>query len=45
MTGLAFDHDGPCPDCGAPPGRLCHWWCPRYAEPPYSDGGPADADT
>jgi hypothetical protein len=21
-----------CPDCGAAPDRLCHWYCPRYAE-------------
>ena len=33
--------DEPCPDCEAPAGRLCHHWCPRYAEDPgLLDGGP-----
>jgi hypothetical protein len=43
MTVSAFDHDGPCPDCDAPAGSLCHWWCPRYTEPPYHEE-PADAN-
>ena len=23
-----------CPDCGAGPDQLCHWYCPRYADDP-----------
>jgi hypothetical protein len=34
---LADEAEWPCPDCEAEPGRLCHWWCPRYADVLYDD--------
>ena len=34
MTGYDFA-EPPCPDCDAPPGQFCHWWCPRYNDDDY----------
>lgn len=35
--------DVACPDCHAPAGRLCHWYCPRYNETPDTqDANDAD---
>jgi hypothetical protein len=33
-TDVPVGSEDPCPDCEAPPMRLCHHWCPRYAEDP-----------
>jgi hypothetical protein len=33
-------HEDDCPDCEAPPGQSCHWWCPRYADVLYDEEPP-----
>ena len=35
--GPGIHGDWACPDCGAGPAELCHWWCDRYAEDPGDD--------
>lgn len=45
QAAVAVLDGGPCPDCQAPDGRLCHHWCPRYTEPAYYDEPPPEEET